>query len=89
MIVDAHKLVSALWNDPPARERVMAKVLPSSTRGWARYCINHGVSLPVYAAGFALIEGKDGVKWLGKGFDAILDEAVKTPILTHTDRRNS
>lgn len=88
IIIDAHAIVAAMWDKPTQRERAMAVILPSSERGWARYCINHGVSLPVYAAGFALINGSDGVAWLSKGFEAILDESVKAPILPHSDRRN-
>lgn len=85
---DVQAIVAAMWDKPVQRERAMATILPSTNRGWARYCINAGVSLPVFAAGFAMIEGPDGVDWLAKGFKAILDEAVKAPILLHSDRRN-
>ena len=86
MVMDAQAIVRAMWGSSPASaSKVVA--LGSSTAGWARYCINMGVSLPVYASGYAMIQGPDGTDWLAKGFQAILDEAVKTPILPHSDRR--
>jgi hypothetical protein len=83
--IDVQAVARAMWGTAPTGKVV---ALGSSTAGWARYCINMGVSLPVYAAGYALIESPEGADWLAKGFEAILDEAVQTPILPHSERRN-
>ena len=78
VVIDSMAVVRALWADPKPKARVA--VLPASSAGWARFCINEAVSLRAYAAGFALIEGPDGAEWLAKGFEAILDWAVHNPV---------
>jgi hypothetical protein len=83
--IDVQAVARAMWGTAPTGKVVK---LGSNVAGWARYCINMGVSLPVYAAGFALIESPEGADWLAKGFEAILDSSVKAPIIPHSDRRN-
>jgi hypothetical protein len=47
--------------------------LPSSVKGWARYCNQHeDISVNEYLYGFALLKGSHASEWLERGFDELI-----------------